>query len=224
MQTKVKLTKRQIKEDKFTTFMLTAKNELQDKWEYYAIGLVALILIVGGISYAFSYYESKDAEAATSFAEAVREYHSGNKQPAIIAFNQVIDDYSGSPEAGRATCLLGNLYLSDRNYVEAEKNYQLYLKDYGDDPFQRATAQAGLAVAAENQGKYADAAELFGKAIAEEQDGPMESDYRLGAIRNYILLNQLDQANEQLGIMEDKFPNQDQTRQAIRLVAENSVG
>ena len=223
MQTKVKLTKRQIKEDKFTTFMLTAKSQLQEKWEYYAIGVVALILVVGGLAYAVNYFEGKELEAAGRFSGAMREYQSGNKQPAIIALSQVINDYGGSDEAARATCVLGNLYLVDRNYLEAEKNYRLYLSDYGDDPFLRSAAQAGLAVSAENQGRYAEAADLFGQAIQEEPDGPMEADYRLGAIRNFILLDQVDRASEELEVLEEKYPNQEQTRQAIRLVTEKSV-
>ena len=224
MQTKVKLTKRQIKEDKFTTFMLTAKNQLQEKWEFYAIGLVALILVVAGISYAFNYFEGRSADAATKFSDAMREYRSGNKQPAIIAFTQLIDDYGSSEEAGRAACLLGNLYLNDRNYTEAENNYRLYLSDYGKDTYLRATAQAGLAVAAENQGRYAEAADLFLKAIQEYPDGPLESDYRLGAVRNYLLLNQLDSAQEQVNIMKEKFPGETSTNQAIRMLSEKSVG
>ena len=66
MQTKVKLTKRQLKEDKFTTFMLTAKDRLQENWQFYVIALLAIVLVVVGGVYFLNQGKARQQEAAVT--------------------------------------------------------------------------------------------------------------------------------------------------------------
>ena len=64
MQSKMKLTKRQVKEDRFTTFMLTSKDKLQgefeDNWQYYVIGFAVVVVLIWALAWQFDRQSAKD--------------------------------------------------------------------------------------------------------------------------------------------------------------------
>jgi TolA-binding protein len=226
MQGKVKLTKRQVKEDKFTTFMLTSKDKLQSefeqKWQYYVIGIVAVVLVVWGGLWYFQNRSSQGSDAAEAFSSAMLQHQTGNNQVAILEFTQVLEKYGGTDFAPRAVYMLGNLNLAVRNYSEAARFYQMYLDDYPGTPLNRAGSYAGLASAQEDQGQYVEAAASFLKAVEAYPGGPLEPDYELGAIRNYLAAGNLESAKAQLVVLEEKHAESDLTDRAALMIAEKS--
>ena len=226
MQSKVKLTKRQMKEDKFTTFMLTSKDKLQSefeqKWQYYVIGLVAVVLVVWGGLWYFQNRSSQGTEASEAFSSAMLQYQTGNDQVAILEFTQLLENFGGTDYAPRAAFMLGNLNLSSRNYSEAVRYYQMYLDNYSGIPLNRAAAHAGIAAAQEDQGQYVEAAASFLKAVEALPSGPLEPDYELGAIRNYLAAGNLDAAKARLTVLEEKHAESEWTDRATLMIAEKS--
>lgn len=220
MQSKVKLTKRQIKEDKFTTFMLNAKHRFQDNWQYYAAGVLVVILIAAAVSWYVSDQESHQAEAEAKFSRAVLDYQSGDNQVALLGFDQLLTDYSNTDVARQATYLLGNIHLSNKNYQDAIHYFEIYLERYKDDKLNRAAAQAGIATAEEDQGNYDEAAQAYVKAAEMLPDGPLVADYQLGALRNYLKVGNMEAAKKRYDIVAEKYANTDPGRIAIRLYAE----
>jgi TolA-binding protein len=226
MQGKVKLTKRQVKEDKFTTFMLTSKDKLQgefeQKWQYYVIGFVAVVLLLWAGVWYFQNRSSQGTDAAEAFSNAMLKYQTGNKEEAILDFAQVLEKYGASDFAPRAAFMLGNLNLSTRNYSEAMRYYQMYLDNYSGAVLDRAASYAGIAAAQEDQAQNAEAAVSFLKAIETLPDGPLEPDYELGAIRNYLASGNLEQAKARLAVLEEKNAGSDWTNRATRMIAEKN--
>ncbi len=229
MQGKVKLSKRQMKEDKFTTFMLTSKDrlqtELEDKWQYYVIGLVVVVVLIWAMAWHFDRQASQEVEAGNAYAQAMLNYRSGgDEQVAIIAFTQVVDTYGGSAVVEDAVFLLGNLNLGTRNYVEADRYYHRYLSEFSGSKMNRAAAYAGIAAAQEDQGQYAEAAASFLQAVRELPGGPLEGDYELGAVRNYLAAGDIAQAEQRQAVLEENHAGTDWARQATRLLAESRRG
>jgi TolA-binding protein len=228
MSGKVRLTKRQVKEDKFTTFMLSSKEKLQsemaDKWQFYVIGFVLVVILIAAMAWQLDRQEARGVEASEAFSRAMVTYQGGDKQVAILEFSQVLENYGSSDVASTATYLLGNLNLTTRNYAEATRYYQLYLDDFSGNSLNRAAALAGLASAMEDQGQYSDAASKFVLACAEYPGGPMEPDYELGAIRNYLADGNLDQADARLAILQENHADADWTKRASRLITEKRLG
>ena len=228
MQSKVKLTKRQVKEDKFTTFMLTSKDrlreEFEEKWQYYVIGLVLVVVVVWAIGWHFGRQSARDIEAAEALSRAMVTYQSGDNQVATLELSQIVDNYASSSAAEQATYLLGNLSLTTRSYEEAIRFYQAYLGNFGGDQVNRAAAYAGIAAAYEDQAQHAEAAENFGKAAAEDPKGPLVADYYYGALRNYLASDNVDQARSLLTQLEDDYSGSDWTRKAQILFAEKTSG
>ena len=205
MQNKVKLSKRQIKEDKFTTFMLESKQKFLDNWQFYIIGIVGIVLVIAAVSYYVSSQAAKEEESAYKFARALLDYRNGNNQIAVLSLNQIVDDYGGTTVAREATFMLGQINFGNKNYEEAIRFFERYSQKYSEDEYYLAAALAGIAASYENQGNYIEAGQKFADACQAFPDGPLYGDYKLGAVRNFVLANDLEKAQTHLDILLDKF-------------------
>lgn len=220
MQNKVKLSKRQIKEDKFTTFMLESKQQFLEHWQTYVIGIVGVVLVVAAVVYYFNAQQTKEEESAQKFARALLDYRNGNNQIALLSLNQIITDYSGSEVAGKTTFLLGKINYESKNYSESIRYFEQYVKEYRKDKFYLAAALAGIGACHENQGNYAEAAQKYNDACEAYPDGPMYDDYNLSAVRCYMLAGNRDAAKKHLDILNDKFKGTTMAARATRLYYE----
>ena len=223
MYGKVKLSKRQIKEDKFMAFVLNTKQQFMENWQFYVIGIIVVILAVIAVIYYNNSRQAKAQQAAQQFSQALSDYRSGKTQVAIMSFTQILDDYPSDIVAEEATFLLGNINLKSKNYPEAIRYYEMYLKKYKKNKLNRAASLAGIASCYENQTKYTDAAQKFIAAYNEYPDGPLVGDYQISAMRNYLLAGDIEQAKQNLKIIEDKFKGTDLEKRAVRLFTEKSL-
>jgi TolA-binding protein len=219
---KVKISKRQLKEDQFTTFMLNARHQVLEYWQFIVIGLVALVLVVVGVVYFFNAQSQKKNEAAEKLSAALLDYRSGSMTTAIAALNAVVNDYSSEPSAEFATFLLGNANLRVRNYSEATRFFEMYIAKYKDDSFHRAAAHAGVAAAAENQGDFAKAADAFEAAYNEEKEGAQAADFLSGVVRNCLASGNVDKARTYLDTLKKDFEGTDVVKRTVRLFAEKT--
>jgi TolA-binding protein len=219
---KVKLSKRQIKEDKFTTFMLSSKQQLENNWQYYAIGVIVVVLAVVGIIYYLNSQQESSTLAATQLAQANMQYRQGNSQVAILTLADILTKYGGSQFAEQATYMLGKINLETRNYEEAKLHFNTYLEKYKNDKLIRPAAMLGLAVTYENQGQYAEAAAQFEKTIQEFPESPQLPELHLGAMRNHLLARQDAKAREHFEIISEKFKGTETANAAARLFYEKS--
>lgn len=222
MQSKVKLSKRQIKEDKFTTFVLTSKQRVIDNWQFLVIGVVVVVLVVAGIVYFVNSRSTWQAEAGQRFAQAMMEYRNGDRQIAVTSFEQVLDDYGSHVVAEEATYMLGSVNFELKNYSEAIRYWEMYLSKYQEDQLKRAAAQAGIASAYENQGDYTQAAEWFEKAVEGFPEGPLVPDYYFGAMRCYVLAGNMEAARAKLDTIAEQFEGSDIHNRAARYFAEHA--
>lgn len=224
MYEKVKLTKRQIKEDKFTAFMLNTRSWFIDNWQLAVIGVAAVILVaVAGFYYSQS-QAAKAEEAATRFSRALLDYRNGNNQVAIMGFSQIVDDYSSDQAAEQATFLLGKLNYKIRNYEEATRYFEAYLVKYRENRLSRAAALAGIASCHEEQAAYAEAAQRFQQAFDEYPEGPLGGDYLSGALRNNLKTGALEEAAANLDTIKVRYEGSDLVNRSIRSLAEHNPG
>ncbi|UCD64407.1 MAG: tetratricopeptide repeat protein [Candidatus Zixiibacteriota bacterium] len=222
MYGKVKLTKRQIKEDKFTTFMLTAKHQFLENWQFFVIGIAAVVLVIVAVVYYFNSQQVKKQEAAEAYSRALMDYRTGNSQVAMMSLDQILEDYAGTTVAEQATFLLGKLNYEGQNYAEALRYFQMYADNYHDSKFRRASALAGIAGCYENEGNFLQAAQTFAAAIAADPGGPLNGDHHLAAMRNYLAAGDLTSARTHLDVIKDEFKGTGLEPRALRLFAEKS--
>lgn len=222
MHERVKLTKRQLKEDSFTAFMLNSKHQLEENWQYFAIGAVAIVLAVVGIVYYLNSAKETSDLAAAQLSQANMQYRQGNNQVAILTLTDILTKYGSTSFAEQATFMLAKLNLETRNYAEAKLYFEMYLEKYKKDPLQRAAAMSGLGVTLENQGQYAEAAEHFEKAIADFPESALIVVLHLGALRNELMSGQPEKAKTHLDAINEKAPNTDMATEAARLYYEKA--
>ncbi|MEW6049639.1 MAG: tetratricopeptide repeat protein [Candidatus Zixiibacteriota bacterium] len=224
MQNKVKLTRRQIKEDKFATFMLASKDRIMDNWQFYVIGAIVVVLLVVAVTYFIQTRGSSTIEAGTKLANALMDYRQGNNQVAILGLNQVVEDYSSDPAAEQATFLLGKVNFAQRNYPEAIRYYDMYLAKYKDNQLYRAAALAGIAACQENQGNYSEAAAKYLAAFEAYSDGPLAGDYNLSAMRCYLNIGDDAKAKARLDDISTRYKGTEIVSRALELYAEKGHG
>jgi len=221
MYGKVKLTKRQIKEDKFTAFMLNAKHQFMQNWQFYIIGLIIVILLITAVIYYIDNKREQEIEISENFVSAISDYRNGEKQMAILGLTQIVEENSGSIIAEQAMFLLGKFNLESRNYEEAKRYFEMFLNKYPESSQYCAASKAGLATILENQGQYIEAAEAFGDAYDLDPNGPMNGDYQYAAMRNYLLAGDSENALVHLDKIRELFSGTDFVNRATRYYIEN---
>jgi len=223
MRGKVKLTRRQIKEDKFATFMLTAKDRFEQNWQYYIIAAVAIVLAVVAVVYYFNSSQSAREEAGRKYAEALASSNSGNSQVAILTLTQIVDQDADAVTTRQAVFMLGRLNLESRNYPEAIRFFEQYASKYRGDKLMYAAALAGLGACAENQGQFGDAAAKYSQAAEAYPGGPSEGDYLTSSMRGYLLAGDMEKARTRLTTIREKFKTTELAQRAERLFAEKGT-
>ncbi len=224
MYNKVKLTKRQIKEDKFTTFMLSSKQQVLENWQYLVMGVIVVVLVIVAAVYYLNSQATRTLEAGLNYNRAVQEYRNGQNQVAVASLAQILEKYSGEKVEGQATFMLGKVNYELRNYVEAIRYYEMYLAKFQGRPFVRCAAHAGVGACYENQASFLQAADAFVRAYEEDPESPLAGNYLAAAMRNYLQVGDIDKAKVQLDLLEKDFGNTDVARTAIRLFSEKTQG
>ncbi len=222
MYGKVKLTKRQIKEDKFTTFMLNAKHQLLENWQYYVMGVAIVILVIVAVGYYVNSQAVKQQEAADRFSRALLDYRNGSTEVALLGLNEILTEYPGGEVADQATFLLAKMNYENQNFPEATRYFEMYVNQFQDNKLRRASAYGGVAACYENQGDFPEAARRFVLAVDEYPDGPLAADHRLSAMRNFLLAGDVEAARTQFETIKEKYENTALEDRAVRLFSEYS--
>jgi TolA-binding protein len=222
MHGKVKLSKRQIKEDKFTTFMLTSREQVTENWQYWAIGAVAVILAVIAVVFFARTMKSGHTVAGENYSQAVMELRNGNTQVAILKLNQLVDDNKDADVTQQAVFMLGRVNFDQRNYTEAIRYWEQYISKYKDNKLNYAAAIAGIAAANENQGMFAQAAAKYLEAVSAWPDGAAAPDYKMAAMRAYLEAGDRQNAQKILDEIKTQFKNTETALKATRMFSEKS--
>ncbi len=218
MRQNIKITKQQMKEDKFTTTMLISRDWLMKNWQPVALTAAAVIVVIVGIVLYSDSQKSGEAAGETRLSNAISILRQNNFQGAIVELNDIIDNYGGDVAAS-ATFLLGNAYYGARNYDDAMASYQKYYDKHHRDKLTSASALGGIAACHENKQEFEKAAEQYMTAFEYYPESANAPDYLLGAVRNYVNLGNKEKANEILKTLESDFAGSEQHRAAVMLSA-----
>ena len=196
LKPKKKISKKELKEDKFVKFTLQAKTYLDENAKqvfYMVVGILAVVLLIIVFVYA---HNANVAEAQAQLGIAQIEYTNLNYDKAIARLESLIESYSGTDEADRGMFLLANIYYQREKYDEAKKYYEEFVDSYSGSNILLASGIAGLAACYEEEGLFEQAAEEYEKAASTAPDF-VEAD-------NYIYLSGLcfDKAGDQVKAIE----------------------
>ncbi len=182
-----RLTKGQIKQDKFVTTLFKAQEYFTENLVKF-IGGVAIVVAVAAIAFFLvSSSKSSEQEADDLLGEASVEFRNGNFQLAAVDYQKILDEHGGSDAARLASFFLANAYFALNNYDQAEQYFNLYLDKYRYDDLLTANAMAGRAQCLRAKGKMEEAAEAFRETYEKYPDSYIATDCLYFGTKSFAL-------------------------------------
>ncbi len=143
---KRKVTKKELKRDKFEETVLSIFNSFKKepgKWSGILLVVVAVFVVLIFLN---QKRITRNFQGERVFIQALTFLNAGQFQDAENLFKQVYDGVKGSFEGKKSTYYLGHLNLLKGNFQEAERYFREYISSKPQDEFLEAAANEGLAV------------------------------------------------------------------------------
>jgi TolA-binding protein len=220
MMSPQRITKREIKQDKFVTFSFKLSEWIQKHLTQVLTVAGAVVVVAAVVIYLVSSQAKRERQAAELFGSANLELQSGNISGAVSDLQALVTRYGSSKMAGQATYYLASAYYYAKDYAQAETWFQKYLDQYNQDVLLASSSQAGIADCHVQTGDYARAAEEFLKAVSMHPSGFMVPQYLMQAANAYVQADQKDRARETLNRVVSDYPDSREARQAKMKLAE----
>lgn len=210
-----------MKEDKLVTTTFKFTEFVQKHSKEFMIaggGVVAVILIV---LFVISSSRARSQKAAELLGKARVELESGEFQAATSDLQAIWRSYQGSQAAQEALYLLGNAYYYGKDYDQALKYFQEFLKKYPKvNPLLLSGAYSGIGDCYMEKKEYPQAAESYLKAADKTSDEFVVPNLLLSAAQAYAFANLPDKAKEVYERIITKYPNSKVVTQARLELAE----
>lgn len=223
MKKQIKITKREIKEDKFTTFMLIAKDYATENWRFLVGAVAAVVIIFVAIKLWQSQDVKQEQEAADMFNRGLAQMRGDNFQLAIVDFKKIVDEFGSTTQAEVAAFNLGNAYLGNKNYTEAKAAYEAFLNRNPQDKFFVTSALAGIAACQVGSGDLAGAADKYREAAEKYPDFEYAGEYFLKAMQCYAKVGNLESARVIYAKMSKDFIGTPYLAEGQRLAGEYNI-
>lgn len=150
----------------------------------FAAGAV-VVLVAAGWLYVTS-EARKQAFAAQALTQARSDAEAGNLPLAASDLSRIIDRYSGSAAADEAAVLLNQIRLIQGQSADAVKDLQSFVQK-GHPKYILASAWSLLGGGLEDQHKYREAAQAYGRASEEATHDFLKAQYLLDEGRTLAL-------------------------------------
>ena len=206
LKPKKKITKKDLKEDKFVKFTLQAKSYLDEnsKQVFYMVsGILIVVILI--IVFVYAHNENVE-EARGQLGIAQVEYSNLNYDRAVKRLEKLIENYSGTDEADQGMFLLANVLYQKEKYDEAKAYFEQFVDSYSGSKILLASGIAGLAACYEQEENFLEAAETYSKAASTAPDF-VEAD-------NYLYL---------AGICFNKAGDIDKAIEKFEFLVENNI-
>ncbi len=200
-----RLTKREIKEDKFITYTLIASNVFRHNVRY-VLGAVAVVVVIAlAASIFYSISKSREAKASELIAEARISLFSGRKEEAVDIYNNLVENYSGTDAYSKAVLELGNMYFEDSLYEEAIDVFQKLADKARKDDIIAYSAGSGIAACLENLGNYDEAGERYLNFVEKYPKSAFAPSALFDASRCFSLAGNYESARHSLEKLSEEY-------------------
>jgi tetratricopeptide (TPR) repeat protein len=214
-----KMTKKEIKEDKFVEVALSAKAYVEDNYKQVSIivlsvfGVILLLMV-------WNYVHHQNAEkSSVLLGQAQLEYQNLNYSKAKEFINQLTDEYPGTDACDQGTFLYANLLYQEKNYAEAKDLYKKFIDSYSGSNILIASGLAGYAACLEKEENYEEAAEYYMRAQKKAKDFIEAPNYLYLAGLNYTAADDYEDARDAFQKIVDDYESSDhQTDAKAKLI------
>ncbi|NOX38582.1 MAG: tetratricopeptide repeat protein [Calditrichaeota bacterium] len=217
---KKKLSKKELKEDKFVLAVLRAREVLEEHSRTILYGILGVLVIFLLASFYSQSKKKAQEEASVLLSEAQVALGQGDENAAIAKLNDLSDRYEGTPSAGYATFLLGKLYWQKNDTLKAKTYFKRYIDNYADDKFLTQAALAGYADCLILEKNYAEAARYYERAAKVNPEFPEAPGYLYSAAMAYMDAGELEKARKVLDHLMEKYEDSPYKSKAEMLLAQ----
>ncbi len=203
---KKKLTRHHMKEDKLVTVYFKINDYINQHSREILFVVLGVVAVLGGAFYLSRMRSQGENQASVELAKGKMEFTRRAYPAAISILEKLLKEYEGTKSAGVGAIYLAHAYLQQQDYPNAQKAFEVYLNDYGDDELLAATAAAGIAATYDERKEYAKAAELYEKAANKYADAVYAPAWLMDAARCYKSANNKPAAQKVLKKLIEKYP------------------
>jgi TolA-binding protein len=203
---KKKLTRHQMKEDKLVTVYFKIYDSIHQHSREILLAVLGVIAVLGGTFYLSRMRSEGENQAAVELAKGKMEFARRAYPASISILEKLLKEYDGTKGAGIGAIYLAHAYLQQQDYPNAQKTFEVYLNDYGDDELLAATASAGIAATYDERKEYAKAAELYEKTANKYDDVVHAPAWLMDAARCYKNAGNKPAAQQALQKLIEKYP------------------
>ncbi len=210
-----RLSKRQIREDPLLVWTTRIEAYAEENWQRLLIGAGAVVVVILLGLYIRSSREKAELGASELLAQAQAQLWANNPAEAAQIAAQVIERSPGTRSARIAQLVRADAQLATGDYEGAIAGYRAFLDREKHDQVLRDSARRGLAVALEDAGQFAPAAEAY-EALArdevkraekrDERPGPLAASDLLSAARSRERAGDLERARVLYDELVKTFP------------------
>ncbi|HMB67690.1 MAG TPA: tetratricopeptide repeat protein [bacterium] len=192
-----RLTKKQLKQDRFLEAVFTAWNYARDNVAIVIGGtlvLIALIALGVRVGSTVSGAPRGNPEAERALSSARMQFLSGQPDAATVALEDVRKKYGGSTVGREATLLLANSLYESGQFAQALPVFQDYLKKPLHDDLTRDHARIAIAACQEETGDIAGAVQTYEGIWSDAQNPALRVQAAMAAARCSETQGQTDRA------------------------------
>ncbi|OPX35655.1 hypothetical protein B1H10_00760 [candidate division KSB1 bacterium 4484_188] len=186
LKPKKKITKRDLKEDKFVTFTLKARDYIETNMKMLVRAGIVVLLIIIAVSMFIHSKRNATIRASELLGEAQLANSKGNSMKADSLLKVLVTEYDGVTAAGQGCFLLAKMYWEQNDFDNAQIYFKKYLDEYGGDDLLTAGALAGYADCLIQKGQIAEAAKYYEKAGLLNKELPEVPSFLYSAARAYL--------------------------------------
>jgi outer membrane protein assembly factor BamD (BamD/ComL family) len=216
-----RITKKEMKEDKFVTYSLKVSEWVQKHLNEVLMGAGGVVLVAVVLIFIFTTQAKKQKKAAELLGKASMELQTGNMGQAVGDLQTVLDKYGSTESAGKAAFFLASAFFYAQEYAQAQTFFERYLEKYSEYPLLSASAQAGIGDCHVQMGNFVLAGEAYEKAVSLNPKNFLAPQYLLKAASAYLRADQKDRARDILNRVIDEYPDSREVHQAKMELAEH---
>lgn len=181
-----RISKRELKQDKFVTITIKAKEYMEGHSRLIMYGIIAMLAVIVIVSFLARSKRQANIKANELLGKATFTLSQGNMQQGETQLKELIDNYSGVTAAGQGCFMLAKYYWQKNDFTNAKIYFEKYIDDYPEDDLLTAAAYAGYGDCLSQEGKTLEAAQNYEKAARVDKDSPQTPAYLFSAAQAYL--------------------------------------
>ncbi len=210
-----RITKKQLKEDKFITYSLKAREWIEENQKYVISGVVAIVVIIAAFLFISSSQKNAAVAASAELSQGMQVYQSRDYKNAISVLTDVTNSYKNTESGKLARFYLAQSLYHTGEYAAAQEHFRKFATSFKADEYLVISAMEGEAACLEQQDQFAEAAQKYESIAKKYPESPKAPQCYLRAARCFALAGTTDKAEKLYQIIIDEYPNSQEKNDAM---------